>query len=145
MKPFYRDLRLSLIVAVTAFAVCWISSSWHPALDAHQADSHGWLHKELHITSDQEKKLIPIEQKFAARKQSLEMKIREANIELSKAMLEDKRYSDRVQAGIDTIHHAQGELQKATMEHLFEMQTVLTPEQADKLNKFAADALATNP
>lgn len=145
MKPFYRDLRLSLIVAVTAFTVCWISSGWHIGPDTHPTDSHGWLHKELHITSDQEKRLIPIEEKFAKRKQALEVKIRDANIELSKAMLEDKRYSDRVQAGIDTIHHAQGELQKVTMEHLFEMQTVLTPLQADKLNKFAADALATNP
>ena len=65
--------------------------------------------------------------------------------ELAAAMLEDKAFSERVAAAVERIHHAQGELQKLTIEHIFDMQTVLTPQQAEKLNKLAADALIQNP
>ena len=33
--------------------------------------------------------------------------------------LEDKTFSKRVAAAVERIHHAQGELQKATIEHIF--------------------------
>ena len=75
----------------------------------------------------------------------LREKIHVGNLELAAAMLEDKTFSDRVAASVERIHHAQGELQKATIEHIFDMQTILTPQQAEKLNKLAADALVQNP
>lgn len=145
MKPFYRDLRLVIVVAVVAFAACWGSNTWLFPRQTVPQDSHVWLHDKLHITSEQDIKLHPIEERFANRKKELEARIREANRVLGTAIMEDKRYSERVKAGVDAIHHAQGELQKATMEHLFEMQTVLTQEQKDTLNKLAADALQHNP
>jgi Spy/CpxP family protein refolding chaperone len=146
MKPFYRDLRLAIIVALIAFAACWGNNAWlFPSHPAPQRDSHVWLHDKLGITSEQDNKLHPIEERFTNRKKEIEARIREANRALGTAIMEDKRYSDRVKAGVDAIHHAQGELQKATMEHLFEMQTALTPEQKDTLNKLAADALQHNP
>jgi Spy/CpxP family protein refolding chaperone len=146
MKRVYRHLRLVIIVALVAFAVCWASNTWlfMPALKSPEV-AHGWLHNELHITADEEKKLHPIEERFDARKKELEGKIRDANVALGKAIMEDKRYSDRVQAAVDSIHHAQGELQKATLEHLFEMQAQLTPQQAETLNSLAANALFSNP
>ena len=140
MKRYAKELKLLGLVAVVAFVVCWLITPL-----VHRAtmpeDAHTQLHKELHITADQHAKLEAIEQRFAERKTPLDATISEANAELAQAIMTDKRYSDRVKAAVDKIHHAQGELQKASLEHLFEMQTALTPEQSEKLNRMAADAL----
>jgi Spy/CpxP family protein refolding chaperone len=92
-----------------------------------------------------DQKLSVIEKNFAEKQKVLREKIHVGNLELAAAMLEDKAFSERVAAAVERIHHAQGELQKLTIEHIFDMQTVLTPQQAEKLNKLAADALVQNP
>lgn len=142
MKRYRRELTLLAVAAATAFAVCWANNHYFRAAPQ---DEHRLLHEQLGITPEQDRRIGAIEQRFAGRKMQLEGTIREANAELGQAILADKQYSARVQAAVDTIHHAQGELQKATLEHLFEMQTALTPEQSEKLNRMAADALIHHP
>lgn len=142
MKPFYRDLRLSIIVAIVAFGVCWMSNHWFsPQNTLPQQTPHEWLHKQLHLTKEQEQKLHPIEDAFDVRRAELEAKIHDANKKLSEIMLKDMAYSDKVQEAVSLIHHCQGELQKETIEHFYAMQAVLTPEQVNILHKMAAEAL----
>ncbi|MEO8353541.1 MAG: hypothetical protein ABI680_17570, partial [Chthoniobacteraceae bacterium] len=57
--------------------------------------------------------------------------------------LEDRSDSERVKAAVARIHQAQGELQNATLQHIFEMQPVLTPQQYEKLLQSTAEALTT--
>lgn len=143
MKRYIKELKLLLLVALVAFAVCWMNNRFLYTPQK-TADAHQMLHDRLRITDQQHHNMADIEQRYKLRKESLENIIREANIELGKAIAEDRRYSERVQQAVDKTHHAQGELQKATLEHLFEMQTVLTKEQAEELNQMAADALIHN-
>lgn len=145
MKRFYRDLRLAIIVAVLAFGACWIVGNSFMGHRETPHDPHQWLHEQLNITAEQDKKLVPIEETFAERKKTLEAEIHQANTELAAAINEDGNYSGRVQQSVDRIHTAMGELQKVTLEHLFEMHSVLTPEQRKKLNSLTTDALTHNP
>jgi nickel and cobalt resistance protein CnrR len=145
MKRFYRDLRLSLIVAALAFGACWMVGNSFMGHGETPHDPHQWLHEQLNITEEQDIKLEPIEAKFADRKKALEAEMHQANRELAKAINEDGNYSPRVQQSVDKIHTAMGELQKVTLEHLFEMHSVLTPEQRKKLNSLTTDALTHNP
>jgi len=94
---------------------------------------HEWIHKQLGLGPDEQKALEPIETKFAQRKQNLMDEIRNANKELAEAIRQDRADSSRVSAAVERIHHAQGELQEATLEHVFEMKGVLSPEQYRKL------------
>lgn len=145
MKRFYRDLRLAVIVAVLAFGACWMVGNSFMGHHESAHDPHQWLHEQLNLTAEQDKKLQPVEEKFAERKKALEAEIHQANKELATAINEDGNYSPRVQQSVDKIHHAMGELQKVTLEHLFEMHSVLTPEQRKKLNSLTTDALTHNP
>ena len=43
------------------------------------------------------------------------------------------------------IHHAQGELQQAVLEHVFDMRSVLTLKQYDQLIQLTAHALRDAP
>lgn len=145
MKRFQRDLRLSLIVAAFAFGACWLVGNSFMGHRQVPYDPHQWLHEQLNITTEQDDKLAPIEKKFSRQKETLESAIMDANHELAIAINEDGNYSPRVKEAVEKIHIAQGELQKATLEHLFEMHGVLTPEQRKKLNNLTTDALTHNP
>lgn len=90
---------------------------------------HAAIHRTLELSSDQNARLEAIEARFSARRAALEQDMRDANRELAIAIDDDKAYTPRVQTAVDHFHHAMGELQKATVEHVFEMRAVLTPEQ----------------
>ena len=68
--------------------------------------------------------------------------LQQANRELAQTILEDRGESPRVRAAVAKIHDAMGQLQNATLEHVFEMKTVLTPVQYDRLLTLTAQALS---
>lgn len=146
MKNALRLVLVLVAVAVVAVVSCWLSGKYfqHDSL-ARSAASHEWIHRELNITSDEDKALAPIEDRYASRRRELAEAIRLANLDLAQAILDDREYSPRATAAIEKIHHAQGELQEATLEHVFEMRSALTPEQYDKLLRATAAALQSQP
>ena len=142
MKPAARALTLLAFVAVVACVACWFTAK---CLHHHagQTDTHQWIHTKIGITPEQDKALEPIERRYAEQKKHHDELLRIANDELGKAILEDRSDSARVKAAVARIHQAQGELQNATLQHIFEMQPVLTPQQYDKLLKLTAEALGS--
>jgi len=107
--------------------------------------AHEWLHRELQLTEAQHKALAPIEVKFAETQRRLSTSLHEANVNLARVITEDKAYTPRVAAAVEHVHHCMGDLQKASIEHVFEMRAVLTPEQGDKLLSLAERALEQTP
>lgn len=139
---------LAFFAAVVAVAALSSFCTWRWAASrpsAVSADAHDWLHKELHVTPAQHKALEPIEARYAERERALREKMRQANLELAAAIAKSKGYSPEVAAAVEKVHQHMGELQKASLEHLFEMRTVLTPEQSERLLQLAHDALEKSP
>ena len=144
MKSAARGLILLALVAAIAGAACWFTARYFNRTGhAERADAHAWIHTQLGITTAQDKALEPIEQRYAEQRKHYGEMLRIANAELGKAILEERSDSDRVKAAVARIHEAQGELQNATLQHIFEMQSVLTPQQYEKLLQSTADALST--
>jgi len=134
-------LFLSAIAAVAAIA-CYVTMrmSQHRATPDEIA-SHEWLHRELKLTDAQEQALVPIEKDFGEKQRRLAEALRDANRQLARAMAEDKAYTPRVATAVEHVHHCMGELQKTSIEHVFAMRSVLTPEQGDRLLSLAQQAL----
>lgn len=145
MRSYQKEILYFIVIALVAFGAFYACGNFFKTPHHNQIDAHIWLHEQISITAEQDQKLSEIEKKFSDKQRVLREKIHVGNLELAAAMLEDKTFSERVAAAVERIHHAQGELQKATIEHIFDMQTILTPQQAEKLNKLAADALVQNP
>jgi Spy/CpxP family protein refolding chaperone len=145
MKSKYRELRLIILVAITAFVICGISNRFLIPSAPGVRDPDNWLEAQLKLTDTQVQQLAGIEARYDQQKIELSAKIRTANAELAAAILEDKRYSKRVEKAQAAIHAAQGEMQRATLEHFFELQPHLTPEQRETLNAVAVNALYHNP
>jgi len=145
IRSYQKEIAYFIAVAGLVFAVVYMCPYFAKSSGNRQFDAHSWLHRQTSITAEQDRALAEIEKKFSERQHALQADIHAGNLELAKAMTEDRKFSERVSAAVEHIHHAQGELQKAAVEHIFEMQAVLTPEQAERLNKLAADALIQNP
>ncbi len=144
-----RALRLAVLlltVAAVAAGSCLLTGRWMsrgPMSGAVQgADAaHQWVHRELHLTPAQDESLHPSERRYAERRDGLKAAIRQASADLARAIREDRADSPKVSAAVDRIHQAQGELQKVTLEHVFEMRRTLSPAQYDQLLNLTATAL----
>lgn len=144
MKSAARGLILLALIAAIAGTACWFTARYlNRTIHADKGDAHAWIHTQLGITPEQDRALGPIEQRYAEERKHHGEMLRIANAELGKAILEDRSDSDRVKAAVARIHEAQGELQNATLQHIFEMKSVLTPPQYEKLLQSTADALST--
>lgn len=135
----------ALVVAVAALAAFvtlrWTESRATPNVVA----AHEWLHRELKLTDAQHSALEPIEVKFAEKQHRLAGALHDANVQLARAMAEDKAYTPRVAAAVEHVHHCMGDLQKSSIEHVFDMRAELSPEQGDKLLVLAQKALEQSP
>ncbi len=146
-KRYINALSLIIIVLIVAFGAMYMSQHYmnmpHDFM-GHSGDTHNYLHSKLGITKEQDIKLQEIEANYQKRKLRLEETIRLANMELADAIKKNPSFSSEVQQAVDKIHQAMGELQKASLEHLFQMQPILSPQQNEKLKNLMTDALYDN-
>jgi len=147
-KRYINATAFILILLLVAFGGQYVGKHFmHSHEHEHHANSSDWhqaLHDHLDITPKQYEKLEETESRYRQRRLYLEEKMRLANMELAEAIKADKSMSSRVQEATDKIHHAMGELQKTTLEHLFEMRPILTDEQNKKLEQMVTNALYEN-
>lgn len=132
------------VIAVAALS-SFLTMRWVEARHAAPVDPHEWLHSELKISPEQHRALEPIETRFAARNQKLREQMRAANHELAVALGKGQPDSPEIAAAIGKIHLHMGELQNASIDHIFEMRSVLTPEQGATLLRLAQQALDSSP
>jgi len=130
----------ALLAALASGAATWASASW--IMREREAPSlHSIVHDELDLNADQERRLETIEARFAGRRQALEAEVRAANQELAAAIAASDGNTPQVQAAVDHFHVAMGDLQKATVRHIFEMRSVMTPAQAQVFDERVVESL----
>jgi nickel and cobalt resistance protein CnrR len=82
-----------------------------------------------------------LEAAFAARKSTLESRLRANNTELARAIDREHGEGPEVTAAVDRSHHVMGELQKATLAHIFSMRALMRPDQAARFDAAVTRAL----
>ena len=113
----------------------------------HEAGSglHDFVHDELTLTTDQEQRLDALEARFAVERARLEGSARAANARLAQAMENEHEYGPEVSAAIDEVHARMGDLQKATVRHVFDMREILDPDQQLQFDRKVSAALTRDP
>ena len=137
-------LKSTLVTAVLAAAV-GAAAAWGAmtiqARQARPADLHHLVHERLDLSPEQDRRLDEIEAAFAERRAPLEAEVRQANAELSAAIAASQGEPPEVQAAVDHFHTAMGDLQMATIRHVFELRAVLTPRQAEEFDRAVVETL----
>ncbi|WP_447908638.1 Spy/CpxP family protein refolding chaperone [Brevundimonas bullata] len=139
-----NGLKSTLLTAVLAAAIgaaaAWGAMTWAARKDQ-PVDLHHIVHEQLDLTLDQDRRLTAIEAAFAVRRGTLEAEVRTANRELSAAIAENRGDTPEVRAAVEHFHGAMGQLQLATIRHVFEMRAVLTPGQAEEFDRAVVKTL----
>lgn len=140
MTPAQRAILVTIVVAFLAGlgGVALGKLFFEPK---HPPSVHELVHRQLQLTAAQEGQIETLERDFAARRRALELEMRAANAELAAAMREEHEYGPRVTAAVERFHHAMGQLQSETLQHVFAMREVLTPEQRVRFDNIVASAL----
>ena len=141
MSGGWKSIALTAVLAALASGVgAWAGAEW--MMRRHETPSlHDIVHRQLDLTAEQDARLDEIEARFAPRRAALEAEVRAANRELAAAIAASDGDTPQVQAAVDHFHAAMGDLQKATITHVFEMRSVLTPAQAEVFDAAVVEAL----
>ena len=137
--------RLALVAAlVITFALVgvWLGRLVQPVSHHSGAELHALMHDGLELDDAQERSLAVLERDFAGRRQALEARLKADNALLAEAIAAEHQYGPRVSAAVDATHMAMGDLQNATLEHVFAMRAILRPAQQAKFDAAAAKRLA---
>lgn len=141
------SVRSALVTIVLAFAAglagMWLGHKWFAA-PAHDQSFHALVHEELSLTAEQERDLDTLETAFAARRSVLDGEMRKANKELAAAIRASETAGPAVEAAVHHFHEAMGALQTETIEHVFAMRKVLTPEQRKRFDDKIGQALTAD-
>ena len=105
------------------------------------AELHSVLHEDLDLDAEQQRRLAAIERGFVATRRTLEARLRADNARLAAAIEAEHVYGPRVSSAIDATHHSMGELQKATLQHVFAMRSILRPDQYARFDAAVDKAL----
>ena len=135
-------LMLSLIACfLAAIGGVLVGRVLFPEPAAPGAELHDVLHHKLSLDAGQQERLKSLEQQFAVRRRALEMELKADNAQLAEAMEAEHGNGPRVAAAVDRCHAVLGELQKATLTHIFAMRQLLRPDQTAPFDRAVVKAL----
>jgi len=126
---------------VAAFAGVAVGHLVWPPPPQPGAELHSLLHDKLDLDPSQSAKLETLEAAYAARRKQLEAQMRADNARLASAIKAEHGYGPQVAAAVNSSHMAMGELQKATLAHVFAMRQLLRPDQATRFDAAVAATL----
>ncbi len=139
----FRIALLILLALGAGFLGSLAASKWSATNDD-SASLHAFVHHELTLSESQRTALDQIEADFAVTNRTLELSLRSANGRLATAMNEEHEFGPKVASAIEDVHERMGELQKATIAHVFEMRALLTPDQQEAFDRQVGNALTAD-
>jgi hypothetical protein len=144
MLSLWRIAAIALTAFAGAFAGVYAARTFDVEVRKNESELHAFLHNDLKLDAQQEAKIEAIEVRYAVRKKVMELEMRAANARLAEAIEAEHGYGPMVTAAVDNVHHVMGNMQKETLEHLFEMRGVLNAEQARNFDKTVFKALTAD-
>ncbi|MGI9377996.1 MAG: Spy/CpxP family protein refolding chaperone [Tsuneonella suprasediminis] len=144
MKIGAFQIVLAILLAVAAGCIgAFAANEWR---DTNQPQTlHDFVHEQLDLTASQSARLNRLETRFAVERKELDLSLGAANARLAAAMEEEHEYGPKVAAAIDDVHARMGDLQKATVQHVFAMRALLNPQQQARFDRHVALSLTGEP
>lgn len=142
MTPRTRRLSISTLVgALAGIAVAIAGVYATHSTEDRPTDLHEKLHEAVPLDANEREVLDLKEQAFARRRREIETQLRSANGKLADAIARNPSWSPDVEAATREVERAAGDLQRATLVHVFEMRAGLKPEHRPAYDRVLVDAL----
>ncbi len=126
---------------LAAIGGVFVGRALFPAPGPPGAELHQVLHHQLALDTGQQARLEILEQQFAVQRRALELQLRADNAQLAEAIEAEHGNGPRVTAAVDHSHAVLGQLQKATLAHIFAMRQLLRHDQTAPFDGAVVKAL----
>jgi Spy/CpxP family protein refolding chaperone len=130
MMQWRKFLAMLLVTALAGGLAGWVGVEYGLHRVTAQDDLDTVLHRDLHLTTDQERQIAKLESTFARDRSAYQAEMREANKDLAGALTQAQPNEPQIERAIHRFHTAMAALQMRTVKHVLAMRSVLTPEQA---------------
>jgi nickel and cobalt resistance protein CnrR len=146
-KTWLMGMGWILLAALTAVMVTqWMlqrsgRESGHRHHGGSEQAFHDWMHQHLGLNAEQGRRLEPFELKFEAERQRLRGEIEAVGRELAAAVSAASAMTPESEALLRRLNEAQAQLQRAALQHFYEMKEHLNPAQQAKLSQWTHDSL----
>lgn len=127
MGASLRYVLVAILSAAVALCASHFARGWMPG--HHGSELHQLMHDRLDLTAAQQAEIDRLEAEFSNTRKALDAQLRASNADLAQAIETEHQIGPKVTGAVDHSHMAMGELQKATLAHVFAMRAVLTPSQ----------------
>lgn len=144
MANAHRYVLVALIAFCVALGALWLGQRLREGT-REESRLHVLMDREIDLDAGQKARIAGLERGFAQRRGQLEGELRAANADLAAAIAREHGYGPGVEKAVDRSHIAMGELQKATLQHVFAMRKVLRPDQTQRFDAAVAQALTSAP
>lgn len=142
-NPKRQILIAILLAALAGFMGATAAQRWFAPVQS--GGLHEFVHEQLDLTADQDEQLDRLEERYDIENAQRELAVRRANAVLAAAMDSEHEYGPEVSAAIDQVHASMGELQKATVRHVFAMRSILNEDQQREFDRQVARSLTGSP
>ena len=104
--------------------------------------SHQWLHEDLGLNEAEAGRIDVFETDYRASRNELQTEFDLRIAELSDILRNNNSYSEDVTHVVHQLHEVHGKLQQLSIEHYYEMLSVLPSDKQAKLRDLAIEALS---
>ena len=144
MRRARWPIAIALIAFLGAIVGVYAGRTLFPARQSGDSEIHRLLHDDLKLDADQQARLAALEKSFEVRRLALESELRVENARIADAIEAERRNGPRVNAAVDASHRSMGELQKATLAHVFAMRQILRPDQVEPFDRAVVHSLTAD-
>ena len=130
-------LAAALIGAAAAAGGSWLVRQSHH----HEENLHDVIHKRFKLSPAEHARLETAEARYERRREEIEAQIRAANSKLAAAIRTDPEMSPEVATASAEVEGAAAELQRVTLQHVFEMRAALDPAHRQAYDDVTIEAL----
>ena len=107
-----------------------------------QAQGHQWLKEELKLTEDESARINDFEADYQLERKKLQATFNSRIASLGLLIRNNDAYTPDVAHGVHQLHEVHGQLQQLSIEHYYEMLSVLPPDKQARLSDLAVEALS---
>lgn len=146
----HRGMLRLLFLAAALIAVCvvvslltarWVMRDTEWRHD--QPHGHDWLQQELGLDASEIARINAFEGDYRSARAELLKEFNARINELAELLRTTDSYSDEVTHSIHRLHEVHGRIQELSIEHYYDMLSVLPPDKQKALRDLAVNALST--
>jgi len=142
-----KVLTLIAIVVVCATGVSFALAHWMMARQPTTANLHdsAWLSRELKLTDAQAREVGKLEGVFRARLNAACVTHCAARMRLGEDIAQSKPDVEKCRAQVEKMNAVQAESERATLEHILKVRSLLNEQQAQRYSALVRDQVCNMP